>query len=630
MGWMHSLYETYQADPGSMAPVAHTTQQAHLEVVLNGRGTFLRAMVLDRDQSTTLVPCTEGSGGRSGIKPTHHPLCDKLQYLAGDFLPSGGQVTAGFANAPEEPHMSYLADLRAWAGSIHGHPKLTAILAYLERGSLVHDLIAAGALPSDGLGRILAEWEGPKAAAPAIFRHPIKHPLEAFVRFRVETSGVPASGTWEDADLLQAWVEHYASLQDRKGICMVTGQETVLAEQHPAKLRNAADKAKLISANDGSGFTYRGRFTDADQACGIGYEVTQKAHIALRTLIKRRHAYRNGEQVILSWAVQGQPVPDPFSDSATLFGVDLKEPAAHPRDLGQGFARRLASCIAGYRATLGSTANVVILSLDAATPGRMSICYYRELTGSEFLDRIEAWHRALAWPQNLGKDRKFVGAPTPMEIAEAAYGGKGKDKSHDKLLFATVARILPCILEARPLPSDLVRSAFTRTCSRAGLKAWEFERNLGITCSLIRAHHPKEDYPMALDPERTSRDYLFGRLLALAEHLEGRALNVAGESRDSTAAKLMQRFAHRPASTWQTIHLALTPYRSRLRSKRPGTLAYLEARMDQVMAAFAAEDFIDDTRKLGPEFLLGYHCERQALWAPHPGSTAPEPEPATC
>ena len=155
MAWLTKLYETYEAASATMPPLAHTSQLAHLEVALDGHGRFLRAIVLDKDQAITLVPCTEASGGRSGMKPVNHPLCDKLQYLAGDFLPAGGQVTVGFAKDPLEPHRSYLADLRAWAESPFGHPKLTAILAYLERGTLAADLVRAGVLPTDGNGKIL-------------------------------------------------------------------------------------------------------------------------------------------------------------------------------------------------------------------------------------------------------------------------------------------------------------------------------------------------------------------------------------------------------------------------------------------------------------------------------------------
>ena len=203
---------------------------------------------------------------------------------------------------------------------------------------------------------------------------------------------------------------------------------------------------------------------------------------------------------------------------------------------------------------------------------------------------------------------KFVGAPSPKDIAEAAYGPP-RDKKR-KLHKATAERLLPCIIDGRPLPRDLVDSAVRRACHRAGLDHWEWEKNLGIACA--PGVLTKRRYHMTLETDRTSRDYLYGRLLAIAEHLEGRALYVAGESRDPNAARLMQRFADRPASTWRSIELALAPYKTRLRAKRPGFLHKMEERLDEVISAFTQEDFVDD-RKLSGEFLLGYHCERRAL-----------------
>ena len=120
---------------------------------------------------------------------------------------------------------------------------------------------------------------------------------------------------------------------------------------------------------------------------------------------------------------------------------------------------------------------------------------------------------------------------------------------------------------------------------------------------------------MTLETERTSRDYLYGRLLSIAEHIEGRALYVGGEKRDTTAAKLMQRFADRPNSTWRTIELALAPYKSRLRAKRPAFMHGMETLLDEVVTKFEGDEFLSD-RKLSGEFLLGYHCQRQALNPP--------------
>lgn len=118
---------------------------------------------------------------------------------------------------------------------------------------------------------------------------------------------------------------------------------------------------------------------------------------------------------------------------------------------------------------------------------------------------------------------------------------------------------------------------------------------------------------MSLEEDRTTRDYLYGRLLAIAENIEDRALYVAKETRDTTAAKLMQRFASHPYSTWRTIEIALGPYRTRLRSNRPAILLEREKLLDAIQCMFRPEDFTNDT-KLSGEFLLGYHCQRAALW----------------
>jgi CRISPR-associated protein Csd1 len=100
--------------------------------------------------------------------------------------------------------------------------------------------------------------------------------------------------------------------------------------------------------------------------------------------------------------------------------------------------------------------------------------------------------------------------------------------------------------------------------------------------------------------------------LAIAENIEDRALYVGGEKRDTGAAKLMQRFAEHPFSTWKTIELSLSPYKTRLRAKRPAFLTAMENQLDEIVNLFQIDDFMED-RKLSGEFLLGYHCQRQTL-----------------
>ncbi len=117
---------------------------------------------------------------------------------------------------------------------------------------------------------------------------------------------------------------------------------------------------------------------------------------------------------------------------------------------------------------------------------------------------------------------------------------------------------------------------------------------------------------MALEEANHSRDYLYGRLLAIAERIEEIALNVGGEKRTTNAARLMQRFADRPYSTWRNIELALQPYIQRLANNRAGFLHNIQLLLDEVVDKFSGEGFKND-KQLGGEFLLAFHSQRLDL-----------------
>ncbi|AJE03792.1 type I-C CRISPR-associated protein Cas8c/Csd1 [Geobacter pickeringii] len=616
MSWIEKLYQTYEnntdaigsrSDSVPLLPICHTTQNAHISISIDADGNFLRATVLPKLGARTIIPATEDSAGRtSGTTP--HPLCDKLQYVAADYGEYGGEKDPCFDN--------YIELLKKWIAMDNLQWKLKAVATYVEKRKVIADLVKASALYAEDDSRLIDEWTS-ENAAPEIFRllpggydnKGKKKPwqADAFVRWSVETPGDPQPEVWLDQGLWRSWENYYGSLKSTKSLCFVTGAEIPLADQHPAKIRNDGDKAKLISSNDLSGYTFRGRFTSADEACGVGFQVTQKAHSALRWLIARQ-GRRDGEQAVVAWAVSGADVPDPQADTFSfLFGGEQTAPPKvgyTAQEIGAALSKR----IAGYTAKLKSTDDVVVIGLDSATPGRMAISYYRELTGSEFLERIESWHTGCCWQQYFGKDRIFFGAPAPRDIAEVAYGRR----IDEKLRKATIERLLPCIVDGALIPRDLVESCIRRASNRNGIEYWEWEKALGIACALFRYHHKERSYPMALDRELRSRDYLYGRLLALAERLEERALYVGGEKRSTSAEKLMQRFADRPYSTWRVLETGLTPYKVRLNGKRHGFLNAVQQEIDAVCDLFERDDFSSDKRLSG-EFLLGYHCQRAAL-----------------
>lgn len=528
-------------------------------------------------------------------------------------------------------NQSYSKLLSDWCESKFRNEKVCAVLEYVKKGRVIEDLVNSKILFVDKDGKLLEKRAEKKQDSKTkdIFdllpgRLNKKGELEnwqadAFIRWEVESPNDPCSKVWEDKTLWDNWIGYYSNIKTDKSLCYVTGKELLGAEQHPAKLRHDGDKAKLISSNDTSGFTFRGRFTDAGQACGVGFEITQKSHSALRWLISRQGSRIGDQAVVVAWATSGVEIPDPLADPLGILGEDnLQSDDSDNVSVAQNISIKLRHKIAGYKAELGDTSGVVVMGIDSATPGRMAITFYRELTGSEFLDRLEKWHDSCAWLHDYGYNPEtkkricFVGAPAPKDIAEAAFGHYENDRLvvDDKIKKSTVERLMPCIIDNQQIPRDLVESVTRRATNRVGFKKNEdWNKTLSIACALFRKLNEKEGYSMALDAERKARDYLYGRLLAAADCMERFALVTSEKKRDTNAARLMQRFADRPCSTWKTIELSLIPYKARL----GGRAKKYQDVIDHVHSMFdPPEDYTSD-KKLSGEFLLGYHCQREAL-----------------
>jgi len=639
MSWLAKLYETYEAaiqlDPDGeepIMPISHTVQNAHINITIDERGNFKWAESLTK--SPTVLPATESSAGRSsGEAP--HPLADKLQYVAKDYATYGGKKKAYF-----EGYQKQLAD---WCQSDFAHPKAKAVLDYISKGRVIADLIESDVVKVNENSVLLTAWKSEDEDIPELLKNLPKEKGafdqgSALVRWTVISETDPNEKTWEDNSLQKSWVAYESSQTALNGLCYVTGKIVPLATNHPAKLRHSGDKAKLVSSNDMSGYTFRGRFTDSkrsiekfgNQSFGIGFDTTQKAHNALRWLISRQgQSFKNGDQIYIAWAVSGKKIPNPTYDSHTL----QKNAIDNSRDLGESFAHRLNKYMSGYHAKLGETDAIVIMGIDSATPGRMGISYYRELTGSEYLKRLEKWHNQFAWYQrhtidtddNKGKKNKKtqtiwpIASPAPLAIAKTAYGLTLTDNLKKNL----IERIIPCIIDGRPFPKDIMDCCIRRVSNRTGYKkdeTWLWEKDLGIVCSLYRgfcARHSdekiKKEYPMPLDENYHARDYLYGQLLAVAEAIEEMAMYIAEEkSRSTSASRLMQRFSAKPYSTWLNIVNGVIPYQARLKSSIPGQAEGYKRLLDKICDAFDINDFKNDNPLTG-EYLLGYHSRRKWL-----------------
>lgn len=158
---------------------------------------------------------------------------------------------------------------------------------------------------------------------------------------------------WADQSLFRAFIDCYRAKTEDQGqkLCMISGTLSRSAVQHPKGIAPVCGgNAKLISSNDSSGFTYRGRFAEDWQAATVSYEASQKAHSALRWLAANQGTQIGG-RVFLCWNPQGKPVRN-VTDAFRKDTTAITNPTEYKEDLRK--------TLLGYRAVLPDSAGVVI------------------------------------------------------------------------------------------------------------------------------------------------------------------------------------------------------------------------------------------------------------------------------
>lgn len=617
MSWMQQLYQVYEHNEHligvfeerrnqrmTLLPIAHMLQNAQIQINLTPEGKFHNAKVIENER--TIVPMSLNSANRAGSAIRPHYLHDKLFYVAGDYIEYGGNKKRAKYFEP------YYKQMKDWASHDKAPLEVKAIYTYIAQKNVVRDLIEERIFPVDDEGKVILKMSGKDR--PDIYKLVSGEVLDAFVRFNVLTEeNIPV---WENSRLFDAFIAYYETVNEKeaeRGLCYVTGKkDELLTSQHGARIRHAGDMGKLISANDHIGFTYRGRFAKPTEAVQIGYDVSQKSHQALRWLIQRQGTYVD-TRYFLAFGIEHVDIPKPFSGGLDILSDDLKEQAEMRPLTETVVAEEINKAMQGYKRTFEDKdlSNIIIMALDAATSGRLSIVYYQELVPKLYIDNLTYWHQSCrwllsSWNKETKRYRRFVSSPSTYKIVEAVYGKK-TDSRIKKELYT---RLLPCIVESKPIPKDVIRTIYYRVINpnsfRQTNESWE--ETLHVACALIAKQYESEGYTLALQTDNNSRDYLFGRLLGIAEMMERRILDERKETRATNATRYFNSFSQHPARTWHVIRKQLNPYFERL-----GINARFYAKeIQQIESRMTPEQMTDEP--LGPIFLLGYSSQIQYFY----------------
>lgn len=629
MAWLKTLAETYDvyADMAGvdrngqavLLPISHSTFNAQIEVTIDRDGNFIDSKKLDKGNDVvTIIPVTEDSAARSsGIAP--HPLCDKLCYIAGDY-------TLYTDDNKEKFFEAYMEQLRDWVESTETHPMVQAIYQYLEKRSLIHDLVTSSVLELNDDGRLTD--------------HTKIHGLGqtgANVRFIIRGNTLPQE-VWRNQELYKKYSEYYQRKLETKKLCYASGKIESCSDKHPSKIRNSADKAKLISGNDESGFTYRGRLSAKEQVVSVGYDTSQKAHNALRWLIQKQ-GYTRDESAIVCWMVnRDMQIPDMMKDSVNAYNdiddldfdtIDAYETsAANKHDTGKNFAEQFNNAINGYVGKIKMDDRVAIIALDAATTGRLSVVYYDEMGGKQYVDAILNWQTHCKWYRTVkvgkaeeGKQRITCECtPSPRDMALAAFGVQRSEwlEADSKLIRATVKRLLPCITQKGiKIPTDIIRAVAQRASMPQTMSDYIWYNDvLCVVCAMIRFNYEEGSMTMDnfLNDNVNDRNVLFGRLLAVYDYMEQRAMfeydenGKVKERRTTNAKRYWNAYSSRPAKTFKTIKQNLVAYEKKLSDFE---LMKFEEWTGEIMERLAGDGF--DNTVLSEMYLPGYYQQMEYM-----------------
>lgn len=623
MGWMQKLNEVYDTmievvpEAGSneavLIPVGFIQKQVKYLVTLRPDGTFSDAREMTEDEMTCIVPSTPQAEARTGDNGTPFPLAEQLKYLACD-------------GADNPRLVKYLHQLKDWCDQPDAPDCLRTLYCYLEKKTLLQDLCSVS-----GLKVKYHKDEAKKDAGGA--------DAKVFVCFAVQSLYDSETRLWMREDVRKSWSSYIARApEDDTALCYATGEQRKPLDNHPKVQGNA----KLISAKDaGYPFQYKGRFAEDKSAATVSAYASIRAHNALKWLLGKQGFHLYGLNIV-AWNVRSGSLPVPLKeddswvqepnppDTFEEYALALKEATAGRGEKLKYFQKLIGSC----EDTSEDIASTVILGMEAATDGRMSINYYQEMEGNVYAQNLENWYKTCCWEYFHKDGSRMISTPTPLMIARAVMGADSVQrairdvqckKSDAKQMKDLFKRLLCCIVDGAPLPKNASISAIHRAEFPLSFKtssgSWQrraWEDCVRTTCALIRRVRfddgtPLEELPQnRLNVTCRNRDYLYGRLLAVADVLEQRTNENNGLP--TNAIRIMQFFVQRPAEAWKQLHLKLIPYLKKL-GESEKSAEYYQRLIGQIEQLFAAED-VDRVEKISLEedFLLGLYAQTRELY----------------
>ncbi len=476
------------AESGDAPRPGYSSEKISFAVVLDANGHPLR--LADKRSHAgnrpAPVPMNVPAGGRtSGVKP--NLLWDKTAYVFGviaveeEDVDGKVRVIPGQGRRTSDEHAAFVAAHQELLSGATD-PGLVALKRFSENWR--PEMFARLQFSFDSLDKNVV-FEFDDGSGPR-FVHERQAAIELFDR--------PSQAT--------------------SGLCLVTGEHAPIERLHP-KIKGVmgaqSSGASLVSFNDDA-------YESFGKSQGANAPVSKRAAFAygaaLNALLARgseRH-FQVGDSTVVFWAEADRPEivrtieelmagtlqpPDEASEAMKLKAAISDVASGRPAEPGLDPATR-----------------VYILGL-APNAARLSVRFWHPGTFGEF-----ARHVGRFWDDLQIEPAPWKGPPAAWSLlyeTAVRLGGKPKTGTIPQLLGGQLMR---SVLTGQPLPSTLLSAVIARIRADGQVNG----RRAAICKAVINRTTKEEEIPVSLDPDNSDPAYRLGRLFAVLERAQTKAL----------------------------------------------------------------------------------------------------------
>ncbi len=610
------------------------------QVILDEEGLPIRLTFLEKDVYT-IFPITEGSLNRTSNEFAH-PLCDDMQYL------SKGLNITKYTHYCEQ-NKEWLAGVSAELNNSNDETAedINIFLEQIRELVLNEDILMVVKSLMARQYKVLSQTETsievelkPETEGSKVKK---KYDLsKVFITFAKQFSDAKK----QDLDITtnqllhQAHIRYTQKIQARQAdmldFCDVSGQKMYCTNRN----RGLLGKAKLISISNNEE-TYRGRLKEGPEVIRIGADTSEKIHLMLKFFLEHRDnaqsLYNNTTAVI--WFAEDLLNEREFSlEDPTMeddFWNNLVE-EYQIESLADERTRDWKKILRGERTLFEAEKDdfFYLMMINKISNGRIAIQSSRTIPIMTFLRNLQHWKRTCTWEFWHPKKKEYEDkTPKPWDIIRFVYGIErdGKvDCLKNELKSAAFKRLLPSIIDGFPLAKDMARQIFSNYKNRIAYKKnWRYLQYM--SCALlnkVRQDQGKEKRLAMLEKDKQTRDYLYGRLLAIYEKVEMDAMTPVSFDKKSedkgnslritNVEKMWAAFFQTPERMLETLHMKIRPYLDKLKANQAGRYRYYNKLIGEIQTDIRdAETYLANKNKaLNEDAVFGYYAQNKDFYLP--------------